>query len=439
MKKLLCVLLVLVMAMSFVACAPADSDEVTITFWTTPVLPDEATMQGFVDAFEKANPNINVELEYQTWEGIAEKLQIALSTDATPDVYLDGAARTAGLPALGVLAPVDDVFNSFNDWNDSVKNFGVIDGTHYLIPATQIGACSLTVNVTLAKELGVYDMLPEDRMTWTLQDFYDFVEACTKAGADKGIKGTCLYAGSQTSDDITYSLMLSNGGLIIDKENNVCVANSAACVEAIEILGNIVKNGYCLDGAALLDDSGTLTPFYNGQYVVALNMQSPNALVELENMKKEGYIDEVPDIRAYGIPTAEGKTMSSACWGANGLAIFDNKDEAKVNASKEFVKFLMGNKDFIEAVWNAVPNYSPSRNCGAKFTAENPAVAEETEFRQQLTAKYANFEFGIIDSYWSEVRSYFYPELQAVYSGTKTAQDAMDSFAANVDKVLGKK
>lgn len=435
MKKVLCVLLALLMVFSCVACGSGSGKDVSITFWSTPIL-KEAEMQTFIDDFEKEHPNIHVELEYQTWEGIAEKLQIALSTGDTPDVYLDGAARTTTLPALGVLAPVDDVVGAFDDWQPSVKSFGVMDGTHYLVPASQIGASFLTVNVTLAKELGVYDMLPEDRISWTLQDFYEFVKACTEAGADKGIKGTMLYAGSPTSDDVLYSLMMSNGGQIIDKETNTCTANSPECVEAVEILGNIVKNGYCIDGAALTDGADTTTPFLNGQYVVALNYAAPDALVELGNMKEKGYISEVPEMATYGLPTAEGVTMDSACWGANGLAVFNSDEENKLAASKEFVKYLVEKKNFAETVWAEIPNYSPSRNNDAEFRSDSAAIKEEVLFRQELTAKYANFDFGILESYWSEVRNYFYPELQALYSGEKIAQEAMDSFVANVDKIL---
>lgn len=436
MKKMLCIVLALMLALSCAACGSGESEKTTITFWATPVLPDEADMQAFVDEFEATHENIDVEFEFQTWEGIPEKLQIALSTGDTPDVYLDGAARTASLPSLGVLAPVDDVMSQFDDWYEGVMSFGVVDGTHYLVPASQMGASFVSVNVTLAKELGIYEMLPEDRISWDIHDFYAFCKAATEAGAEKGIKGTCLYAGSSTSDDILYSLMLSNGGSIIDRETNTCVANSAECVEVIEVLGNIVKDGYCVDGATMLTGSDTGTPFYNQQFVVILNGNAPAQLLEFAKMKEEGYIDEIPEIRTYGVPTAEGAVMDSACWGANGIAVFDNGDEAKIEASKEFVKFLMEKVEFSEKVWAEAPNYYPSRDNGAEFTSDNEMVAEEVLFRQELTVDYADFDFGILDSYWPEVRNYFYPELQAVFSGEKTAQEAMDSFAANVNAVL---
>ena len=437
MKKWFAFVLALLLLFSLSACGKNNSDT-TITFWMTPVMKEESSMQSFIDAFEKENPGIRVELAYQTWEGIANKLQIALSTGDTPDVYLDGAARTAMLPSLGVLVPVDDIMASFDDWYPSVLSFGKQEGTHYLVPASQMGASFLSVNVTLAKELGVYDLLPEDRKSWDIQDFYAFCKAATEAGRADGIKGTMLYAGSSTSDDILYSLMMSNGGTIIDFETNTCTANSPACVEVIEVLGNIVKEGYCLDGATIQTGSDTGTPFYNQQYVAILNSNAPAILQEFEKMKAEGYIDSVPEIRTYGVPTGDGCETVSACWGANGIAIFDNQDEAKIAAAKKFVTFLMEQRAFSETVWQEQPNYYPSRDNGSEFKSDNAMVKEEVIFRQELTNECADYDFGILESYWSEVRSCFYPQLQAVFSGEKTAQQAMDDFAAQVNRILAK-
>jgi len=38
--------------------------------------------------------------------------------------------------------------------------------------------------------------------------------------------------------------------------------------------------------------------------------------------------------------------------------------------------------------------------------------------------------------FWAEVRSTFYPEIQAVYSGAKTGVEALNDFAANANTVI---
>lgn len=439
MKKLVVLLLAVIMMLGLVACAPAESNKTTITVWATPLCGDFETYFNDIvlPEFQKTNPDVEVVLEMQTWEGIADKLQIALSTNSTPDVYVDGTARMAGLPSLNVLEPVDDVVGAYNDWYGTVSNIGVIDGKHYLVPASTIACSSLTVNVTLAKELGVYDMLPADGKSWTIQDFYKFVEAASLAGKDKGVYGTYLYAGSSTSDDILYSLMLSNGAQIIDKENMTCTANSAAGVEVIQVLGDIVKNGYCLPGAATMTAADSTTEFLNRKYVVALNVSASSATVNMQTMVDEGYLESCDEFMMLGIPTVAGKDMVSASWGANCFGVFTNDGNAdKIAAAKALVKSFVGNNEMTGKMWAQTPTYTPVRDAGVAFETENEALKALVENHADWSGKYANSSFGILEPYWAEIRNLYYPELQAVYSGTKTAQQAMDSFVEKVNEVL---
>lgn len=440
MKKTLCVILALMMVLSFALAGCSGSGaKTTITVWSTPLSDnlEELINTYVIPQFQETHKNVEVDLQILTWEGVSDKLQVALSTGATPDVFLDGTARTASLPDLGVLEPVDDIIASFDDWYDSVLNIGVVEGTHYLVPATTIACSRLNVNVTLAKELGVYDLLPEDKVSWNIQDFYNFVEAAAQAGKDQGIYGTYLYAGSSTSDDILYSLMLSNGGSIVDKETMTCTANSPECVEVVEVLGNIVKNGYAIPGAATAMGGDASTPFLNRQYVLSLNMSAANMMSGMLDMKEQGYMDEADECANYGIPTANGSDMVSASWGANCFAIFTNDgNETKIAAAKDFVKTFIGSEEVASGIWEKSASYTPVRDCGVTYKNDNPKIAEAVMEHAEWSGKYADSSFGILESYWPEVRNCFYPELQAVFTGEKTAQEAMDSFVANVNKAL---
>ena len=147
MKKTLCVILALMMVLSFALAGCSGSGaKTTITVWSTPLSDnlEELINTYVIPQFQETHKNVEVDLQILTWEGVSDKLQVALSTGATPDVFLDGTARTASLPDLGVLEPVDDIIASFDDWYDSVLNIGVVEGTHYLVPATTI-ACSVSL------------------------------------------------------------------------------------------------------------------------------------------------------------------------------------------------------------------------------------------------------------------------------------------------------
>jgi len=435
MKKRMLSLVMSLLMLALTATGAAASQEslsASITFWFTPLT---NTMERDVEdillpKFHARYPNVTVDFQQITWEGVTEKMEIAMSTGTTPDVFLDGT------PPSGLVEDVSDVIASFDDWYDAVLSIGRIDGSNFLVPATTIACSALSVNVTLAKELGVYELLPADRESWTFDQLYAFIEAAAIAGKDRGIYGTTLYAGSQTSDDIMYTLMLSNGGKIVSDDRTQCLANSSECVSIVEMLKKINDNGYCVPGAASTESD--MTFFLSEKAALAFNTPAANTMIQMGESYREGLIDRVPEIRDYAVPTADGKPgMISASWGANCFAVFTNDNNADtIAAAKAFVQTFMDTPEMALAIWNYTPTYTPVRNIGLAYANENALIAGEVAIRAEWSGKYSNSSFGILESYWPQVRTCFYPELQAVYSGAKNPQEAMDSFKANVDKIL---
>jgi len=440
MRKMLALILSLTVFLSIGSPALATDKELkaSITVWFTPLT---NTMEKDMDEillpkFAELYPGIEVDYQMLTWEGVTEKLEIAMSTGTTPDVFLDGTARTAKLPSTGLVEDVSDVIAGFDDWYDAVLSIGKMEGKHYLVPATTIACSALSVNVTLAKELGVYDMLPEDRESWTFEDLYNFIEAAAIAGKDRGIYGTTLYAGSQTSDDIMYTLMLCNSGQIISEDGTQCLANSPECVAIVDMLKKINDNGYCVPGAGSLEADTTF--FLSEKAVLCFNSPAANTMIQMKQNHQDGLIPRVAEICDYAVPTVDGKPgMNSASWGANCFAVFTNSGDADtIAAAKAFVKTFMDTPEMALAIWNYTPTYTPVRNIGLQYENEDELIAREVALRAEWSGKYSNSSFGILEEYWPQVRTCFYPEMQAVYAGTKMPQEAMDSFKANVDKIL---
>lgn len=438
-KKLLSlVMTVLILLIPLSAAASGADLTASIAFWFTPLTNtmEQDVEEILLPKFHESYPNVEVDFQQITWEGVTEKMEIAMSTGTTPDIFLDGTARTAKLPPSGLVEDVTDVIESFDDWYDAVLSIGQLDGKHYLVPASTIACSALAVNVTLAKELGVFDLLPQDRESWTFEQLYAFIEAAALAGKDQGIYGTTLYAGSQTSDDIMYTLMLSNGGKILSDDRTECIANSPECVAIVEMLKKINDNGYCVPGAASSESDNVF--FLSEKAVLAFDIPAANAMIQMEESYRDGLVARVPEILNYAVPTADGKPgMDSASWGANCFAIFTNDNDADtIAASKAFVTTFMDTPEMALAIWNYTPTYTPVRDIGLTYSNENALIADEVALRADWSGKYSNSTFGILESYWPQVRTFFYPELQAVYAGIKNPQEAMDSFKGNVDKVL---
>lgn len=374
MKKSIALLLAgLLMIGVFAGCAPADqtpsgnegpqggtpsggeeSLKAEITLWSMPLVSDMEVLlrDQLLPAFNKQYPDVKVNLEMLTWDGGPEKLQIALGTGSTPDLYLDGTARTASLPGKGVLAEVTDVIQAHPDLYPTLTEIGKLDGKNYLIPANGMMGIALTVNKTLAEKLGTYQLLPADKESWSFEEFYAFIKACTEAGKADGVYGTALWAGSQSSDFTTYSLMLSNGGGVLSADKKKCVAGDAASVGVIDVLGRIVNDGYAVPGAATLKDEETAALFFNQKTVIEMTNGPITNFTVVDQMKEDGQIPQDVELEIFGLPTSDGKTkMRTGSWGANTFAIFKNSgDESKLKAAKALVDVYYSQEEVALAI-----------------------------------------------------------------------------------------
>jgi ABC-type glycerol-3-phosphate transport system substrate-binding protein len=412
-----------------------------LTLWSMPLTNDMETMltNELIAGFNKQYPNVKINLEMLTWEGGPEKLQIALGTGTTPDLYIDGTARTAALPSKNVLVDISDVIAKYQDkYFPSLLNIGKLDGKNYILPIMSMNAIAMAVNVDLAKELGTFDLLPADKKSWTFTDFYNFCKATTEAGKSKGVYAAALYAGSQSSDIAYYSMMLSGGGKILSDDHKTSAANSPENVAVIEMLGKLAKENLISPGASTLKDEDTDALFYNSKIVIDVSGSPIYMATTLKQMQEEGSVKTRFEIAPYMYPSADGKTYHTASWGANTMVLFKNKeDSAKIQAGKAFMDYYLSSPDF-QAKLCAGAGNTPIFQ-GVQVPLDDPGIKAINDQIAEWTGLYADSSFGILEPNWIQCRSKFYPEMQALYSGKKTAQEVLDSYKAGVDAVLAGK
>lgn len=437
MKKVLaCALVCALLMLSAVALADTN-----LTLWSPPItqggLDYFGALNAVMDRFHEEHPDVNVDVVELNFNGIEEKLETAMRADTTPDIYIDGTARTAKLPSTGLVVDVSDVLGSLDGWDASALKIGELDGGNYLVPYTLMPSTVLAINYTLAEKYGAADLLPEDRISWDWTQFMDFLRACGEKSVADGVYPVGLFAGSQSSDIAYYSMMLSAGAEIMNEDHTAAAVNTEAAVQTLSYLKQMVDEGLAYPGAAEMTDDNTQAAFLSGKTVVSLEMNGAlSAVPYFEELAKEGTIEEVPELRSYAWPTLNGSTPRIATWGANCIAIFENEgDEEKIAAAKEVVSFLMQDKEFLESMWAANLNYSPARDMGLELKAENEQMLREAEVGMSF-APYNDSSFGPLESYWGEIRQGFYPELQSLFLGNKTPEEAIAAFESSVNDVL---
>lgn len=414
----------------------AQQLKANLTYWVYPQF--EKVDQFFNDKvtaeFRKKYSGVNITTEIIPWDGGPNKVNVAIASGSTPDMLWDTPIRINGYAAKGVLADVDKELASINS-----KLFpGMtekVNGKNYIIPVSALAGYTLTVNTTLAKELGTYDMLPKDFVSWTLEDYKNFIKACTEKGKSKGIYGTALWAGSQSSDSVYFSFLMSAGAKVFNDVQNKIILNSPEAAKALDLIGSMVKEGLVVPGAPTLKDEDVCTLFFNKKIVVE-GTSGLWVVSEVEKQIKAGTIQGPLETELYEFPSIDGKSAKKSGVTAPGICVFINKNDAnKIAAAKEYaIKFITNDSLITEWIDNS--GHVPCRP-GLSVYKNSPMTARESVKSAQLL-KYQVVGWGNTKPYWAEIRAIFYPEIQAVYTGAKTGQQALDDFAAKANEIVVK-
>jgi multiple sugar transport system substrate-binding protein len=160
-----------------------------------------------VAAFEKANPNIDVQPQEYKWEATTFAAQLAGGT--LPDVFEIPLTDAGTLIANGQLADLNDQFQKLpyaDQFNAKLLDKGRgQDGHVYAVPAKSIYGVALHYNRALFQKAG----LDPDRPPTT----WDEVRADAKAIKDKtGVAGYAMMASGATGGWQLTAAMYSRGG-----------------------------------------------------------------------------------------------------------------------------------------------------------------------------------------------------------------------------------
>ncbi|CAN5402330.1 extracellular solute-binding protein [soil metagenome] len=139
-KKLLSAAAVLAagaLALSGCSGAPAEDGKVTMTFWHNSTTGDgKAYWEATVAAFEKANPNVTIEIQAIQNEEMDGKLQTALNSGDAPDIFMArGGGKLADVVKAGqAMDLTDTITQATKDALGGVLDAYVVDGKNYGMP-----------------------------------------------------------------------------------------------------------------------------------------------------------------------------------------------------------------------------------------------------------------------------------------------------------------
>jgi len=262
------------------ASGSGDSSSVELEIWN-PETDDAsiAVFQSMVDAYEEQNPGVTVNLVNIPWSDIFTKWQTALQSGNAPDATIGSAAFATSFQEQGVLEPLDDVVEqiggeeAWSDTADSLVEMSKADGSYFALPYTN-NAVLLWYNKAMFESAGLtppttWDELRDAAETLTHDDQYGILVPSST---------------SMVTSQSLYSLILSNGGDVVDRDNpDEIIFDDSASVEAIEFYSSLAQysppgsGGYDRPEAQAAMTTGKLGMFIYGSWMqAALDAAGPD-------------------------------------------------------------------------------------------------------------------------------------------------------------------
>lgn len=436
MKKIIHSLLAGVTVLSLAACGSSSSNtsaektadssasgKTEITWWAFPVFTQENTEDGvgtyeqkIIAAFEEANPDITVKLETIDFTSGPEKITTAIEAGTAPDVLFDAPGRIITYGKNGKLAELNDLFT--DEFVKDVANQNIVQAskagdTAYMYPLSS-APFYMAFNKAMLKDAGVLDLVKDG---WTTDDF----EKVIKALKDKGYNPGSLFSNGQGGDQGTRAFLANlYSGSITDEGVTKYTTDSEQMVKALAKAASWIKDGYMMNGSQYAGGDD-IQNFANGQtsYTILWGPAQNGIQGQLLEASKVEVL-EVP------FPSEDGKAALEYL--VNGFAVFNNGDEARVAAAKKFIQFIADDAEWGPKNVVRTGAFPVRTSFGALYDDERMAMIEE------WTQYYSPY-YNTIDGF-AEMRTLWFPMLQAVSNGEKEAEAALKEFTEQANATI---
>lgn len=404
-NRFMALALVTVLVLSLSGLVTAQ-DKITLRMWTSSSSPaEDKAKTAQVDAFEEANPDIDVEL--QILPDYGTQIQAAFASGDYPEVFNVGQFDFQTFADSGVIAAGGDKIPDQSDIYPGLLAAFTKDGTPYCVPK-DFSTLGLLYNKDLFDKAGVAYPTAE----WTWKDMQD--------AAQKLTSGDVVGLSAAADRNRWMAFFYGNGGELFDKDGNVAFNNEAG-VAALDFYASFVNDG---TGKTPKDlDSG-----WNGEA-----FGKGKAAMTIEGNWAIGYLAEnFPDLNwgvaELPIAPATGKrgTLTfTECW-----AVGANASGATSDAAWKLVNFLT-DKDGAMTVATAGFGVMPARASAsdawisAKGHEDLGAFVKGAEYAVApvFPLGYADFTKAVDDG------------TNAVMAGQQTVEEMMDEAAAVAEDI----
>lgn len=412
MKKLFVLLLCLMTVIPMVATAQATTE---ITLWTYTIgqWADEAVVNEIIANFNAVHPEIKVNVQYLDYQSGDDQVTTAIEAGTTPDIIFEGPERlVANWGAAGKMLDLSDLWTEETTADILAASSEMkatctgADGNIYLYPLCMTTHC-MVVDKNAFDAAGATQYLNEETRTWTNDQFVNACKALLEAGYS--VPGI-VYCGGQGGDQGTRALVYNlHNASFTDAAHTTYTIGSEAGIKSLETLASWVKEGLLVSDPGIVAGDA-ITLFVNGTTQMCFCWNAA-----LLGNNKEFLAENVQPF-AMAFPSEDGvPVLDGGVWG---FGLFNNGDEAKVAAAKEFIKFVCDDPEQAPLSTYATGYFPTKGSIGDIYSG---------------TDKEANAEYAVFSPYfgglyqitpnWANQRTEWWNLLQRIFAGGDVATE----------------
>jgi len=393
---------------------------VSITFWHGMSGVLNPAIDELTNDFNKLNPGVAVAAQYQgNYGALNQKLIAAVAAGSPPTITQLFPTWTEQLIQAKAIVPVQNFFSGPDGLSDEeladilplLRQTNTFNGVQWTMPFNK-SLYLLFYNEDLLKQNNL--RVPE---TW--DDLLRVAKALTK---EEGGRTTRYGFTVRTTEDYFFAFLLTNGGAYMQSGGREVAFNSAAGVEALQFLFDLVqthKVAYVISGFADADMGAGKTAMY-----IATNPGLSFAKAAAAGRFTVGLA---------GLPYK--KTKATILSGTD-VAILAKATPEQQAAAWKYIKFITSTN--AQARWFMKTYYMPVRRSARDSTLARVYMRDNPEHRSALDSlAVAKAEPSI--SEWNEIRNIVAGAVEEALLGKKTPKQALDDAAAKANKLLSQR
>ena len=408
----------------------SSSGTVELNLWSFNVggFAEASNWEPIIAAFNEQNPDIKITVTPINYQDGDQKLTSAITAGTGPDIIFEGPERIVGNYAReGLMVDLSDLWETGgSDIAEGISSVSQLDGTYYMYPLSVAAHC-MAINYDVFEAAGALQYIDEETRTWTTDNFVKAMEAVRDAAAAGTVNVATpgiIYCGAQGGDQGTRALVNNlYSDYYVNEDGTSYLANSENNVKALKLLQDMVNNG-SMSANASFAAADELQAFANQTCAVSFCWNYANYTQYAAQTQFTPF--------AMAFPSDDGKPELEMA-GPYGFGVFNNKDEAKIEAAKKFVQFVCDDQTTgIEAV-KTTGFFPVHADWGDVYAGDADA---ETRAPFALMSDYLGRYYNLTGG-WTEQRGYWWPMLAEIMTTGADVQTAADNFVQQANANIG--